>query len=101
MPLSRCGRREGEETFGLADIRYNKLLFMIDTCQANTMYTRFYSPNIVATGSSRLGEMSLSHHMDRDLGIAVIDGYTHFVLNYIEELNKTSQVTVQNLVSVA
>lgn len=36
--------------------------------------------------------------MDQDLGIAVIDGYTHFVLNYIERLNKTSQVTVQNLV---
>ncbi|KAK0855663.1 glycosylphosphatidylinositol anchor biosynthesis [Friedmanniomyces endolithicus] len=26
--------------------RYHELLFMIDTCQANTMYTEFYSPGI-------------------------------------------------------
>ena len=33
---------------------------MIDTCQANTMYSKIYSPNILATGSSELGENSLS-----------------------------------------
>ena len=33
---------------------------MIDTCQATTMYSRFYSPNILATGSSQLGENSYS-----------------------------------------
>lgn len=40
--------------------RYHELLFMIDTCQANTMYSRFYSPGIVATGSSELHENSYS-----------------------------------------
>jgi GPI-anchor transamidase subunit K len=40
--------------------RYNELLFMIDTCQANTMYRRFYSPNILGIGSSNLGENSYS-----------------------------------------
>lgn len=40
--------------------RYNRMLFMIDTCQANTMYSKFYSPNILATGSSELGEPSFS-----------------------------------------
>ncbi len=40
--------------------RYNEILFMIDTCQANTMYSKFYSPNILATGSSELGESSYS-----------------------------------------
>lgn len=33
---------------------------MIDTCQATTMYSKFYSPNILATGSSQLGENSYS-----------------------------------------
>ena len=33
---------------------------MIDTCQANTMYSKFYSPNVLATGSSVLGENSYS-----------------------------------------
>ncbi|KAJ7122993.1 hypothetical protein C8R44DRAFT_876185 [Mycena epipterygia] len=31
---------------------------MIDTCQANTMYSKFYSPNILATGSSKLDQNS-------------------------------------------
>lgn len=33
---------------------------MIDTCQAGSMFTTFYSPNIVATGSSSVSEDSLS-----------------------------------------
>lgn len=33
---------------------------MIDTCQANTMFSKFYSPNILATGSSEMGENSYS-----------------------------------------
>lgn len=33
---------------------------MIDTCQAASMYERFYSPNILAVGSSLIGEDSLS-----------------------------------------
>jgi glycosylphosphatidylinositol transamidase (GPIT) subunit GPI8 len=40
--------------------RYNEIFFMIDTCQANTMFSKFYSPNILATGSSQLGENSYS-----------------------------------------
>lgn len=33
---------------------------MIDTCQANSMYSQFYSPNILATGSSEIEENSYS-----------------------------------------
>ena len=44
----------------LTSERYNELFFMIDTCQANTMYSKFYSPNILATGSSRIRENSYS-----------------------------------------
>lgn len=56
-----CSR---ERAISLTDlhplVRYNEIFFMIDTCQANTMYSKFYSPNIIATGSSRLGESSYS-----------------------------------------
>lgn len=44
----------------LVSERYNEIFFMIDTCQANTMYSKFYSPNILATGSSRIHENSYS-----------------------------------------
>lgn len=40
--------------------RYNEILFMVDTCQANTLYSKFYSPNIIATGSSAKDENSYS-----------------------------------------
>ncbi|KAL3436618.1 peptidase C13 family-domain-containing protein [Aspergillus tetrazonus] len=64
--------------------RYHELLFMIDTCQANTMYTHFYSPNIIATGSSELDQSSYSHHADNDVGVAVIDRWTYYVLEFLE-----------------
>ena len=38
------------------------------------------------------------HENDNDIGVSVIDSYTHFVLEYMEVINKTSQVSVQDLV---
>ncbi|KID78967.1 GPI-anchor transamidase [Metarhizium brunneum] len=64
--------------------RYHEILFMIDTCQANTMYSRLYSPNIIATGSSELDQSSYSHHADNDVGVAVIDRYTYYNLEFLE-----------------
>jgi phosphatidylinositol glycan class K len=40
--------------------RYNNMLFMIDSCQAQSMFLKFYSPNILAVASSKVGEDSLS-----------------------------------------
>jgi len=77
--------------------RYNEIFFMIDTCQANTMYSKFYSPNILATGSSQIRENSYSHENDNDIGVAVIDSYTHYVLQFMEGINKTSQTSMQDL----
>ncbi|KAJ6561268.1 peptidase C13 family-domain-containing protein, partial [Mycena sp. CBHHK59/15] len=77
--------------------RYNEIFFMIDTCQANTMYSKFYSPNILATGSSQLDESSYSYENDNDIGVAVIDSYTHYVLEYMERINKTSHETLGDL----
>ena len=68
----------------MAPSRYNEMLFMIDTCQANTMYSRFYSPNIIATGSSEIDQSSYSHHADNDVGVAVIDRYTYYNLDFLE-----------------
>ncbi|KAL1918941.1 uncharacterized protein VTP21DRAFT_2322 [Calcarisporiella thermophila] len=79
--------------------RYHEILFMIDTCQANTMFTRFYSPNILATGSSEEGENSYSHHMDQDIGVAVIDRFTYYNLEFLERIDMTSKATLQDLFS--
>ncbi|KAG7890956.1 hypothetical protein KL936_002240 [Ogataea polymorpha] len=78
--------------------RYNEIFFMIDTCQANTMYSKFYSPNILAVGSSDLHESSYSHHSDTEIGVAVIDRFTYFNLEFLEKLEKDSKSTLQDLV---
>lgn len=72
---------------------------MIDTCQANTMYSKLYSPNIIATGSAELDQSSYSHHADNDVGVAVIDRYTYYNLEFLESQvqNLSSQKTVGDL----
>ncbi|KAF8196655.1 peptidase C13 family-domain-containing protein [Mycena galopus ATCC 62051] len=77
--------------------RYNEILFMIDTCQANTMYSKFYSPNILATGSAQLDQNSYSYENDPELGISVIDRFTHYILEYMEKINKTSHDSMADL----
>ncbi|KAF2267542.1 hypothetical protein CC78DRAFT_530650 [Lojkania enalia] len=79
--------------------RYHEMLFMIDTCQANTMYSKFYSPNILATGSSEIDQSSYSHHADNDVGVAVIDRYTYYNLEFLETQvrDPTSKVTMGDL----
>ena len=54
---------------------------MIDTCQAASMYQEFYSPNILAVASSRVGEDSLSHHIDTSIGfLSSIRGKSSFTM---------------------
>ncbi|KAK0454134.1 peptidase C13 family-domain-containing protein [Desarmillaria tabescens] len=77
--------------------RYNEIFFMIDTCQATSMYSKLYSPNIFATGSSQVGENSYSYKNDNDLGVSTIDSYTHYVLEFMEGINKTSRTTMADL----
>lgn len=79
--------------------RYHEMLFMIDTCQANTMYSKFYSPNILATGSSEIDQSSYSHHADQDVGVAVIDRYTYYNLEFLETqvTSPTSKLTMGEL----
>ncbi|KAI9903411.1 hypothetical protein N3K66_002763 [Trichothecium roseum] len=79
--------------------RYHEILFMIDTCQANTMYSRLYSPNIIATGSSELDQSSYSHHADNDVGVAVIDRFTYYNLEFLESQVKdlSSRKTIGEL----
>ncbi|KAJ9475687.1 GPI-anchor transamidase [Pseudozyma hubeiensis] len=77
--------------------RYHQLFFMVDTCQANTLYSKIYSPNVLATGSSEKGQNSYSHGADDDLGVAMIDRFTNFVLQWMEGMDKTSNATMKQL----
>ncbi|KAM9324903.1 GPI-anchor transamidase [Gastrophryne carolinensis] len=80
--------------------RYNELLFIIDTCQGASMYERFYSPNIMALASSQVGEDSLSHQPDMAIGVHLMDRYTFYVLEFLEEIHPASQSNMNDLFQV-
>jgi len=77
--------------------RYKQIFWMSDTCQAATLQNQFYSPGILAYGSSGKKENSYSHHLDADVGVAVIDRFTFYSLENLNRLTPTSPETVQGL----
>lgn len=81
-------------------LRYHEILFIIDTCQAASMYQKFHSPNIVSIASSKVGEDSLSHHMDPAIGVYVIDRYTYYTLEFLEKVTSKSKKTLGQLFEV-
>jgi GPI-anchor transamidase subunit K len=54
---------------------YKNLLFIADTCQAETILSDIYSPNVIALGSSRRGENSYSHGINLHFGSFTIDRF--------------------------
>jgi len=77
--------------------RYNEVFLIVDTCQAYSMTQKLYSPNILAVGSSLVGQDSLSHHEDPAIGVHVIDRYTYYVLQFLEGVTPDSKATVGDL----
>ena len=62
--------------------KYKKLLFITDTCQAFTLVDRVTSPNVFTVASSLRDESAYAHHVDHNLGLAVIERYTHGIVEY-------------------
>jgi phosphatidylinositol glycan class K len=65
--------------------RYHEVLFMADTCQAGTLATAIKSPNVVAVGSSRLGQNSYAAGTDFQVGLSLIDRFTASTLAFLEK----------------
>lgn len=80
--------------------RYNEILLITDTCQAESMGQKLYSPNVVSVASSKVGEDSLSHHGDTSIGVYMIDRYTYHALEFLERINLNSSKTLQNFFNV-
>ncbi|KAL7294629.1 hypothetical protein TKK_0011933 [Trichogramma kaykai] len=80
--------------------RYHEILFIVDTCQASSMYEKFYSPNILAVASSLVGEDSLSHHVDPAIGVYIIDRYTYYALEFLETVESSSRKNLSEFLKV-
>ena len=81
-----------ETGLAFADLpRYNELLFVVDTCQGATLTKQFYTPNIVAIGSSRYGENSYSHGVDKEIGLSLMDRFSFYSMEFFaNHLDPTS-----------
>ncbi|CAE7257985.1 GPI8 [Symbiodinium natans] len=77
--------------------RYKQIFWVSDTCQAATLQNQFYSPGILAYGSSGKKENSYSHHIDHDLGVAIIDRFTFHALDKLNGLVSSSPETASRL----
>ncbi|KAI1730219.1 peptidase c13 family domain-containing protein [Ditylenchus destructor] len=69
--------------------RYNELFVIADTCQSESMYQKIYSPRVLATSSSLVGQDSLSHHVDRSIGVYIIDRYAYYIQQFLDSQVKS------------
>lgn len=86
---------------------------MIDTCEAETMYSKITSPNVIAIASSRKGntinfilsslihlkgESSYSQAADPVLGVSLVDRFTSASLDFFEDVQITSNAKLADLI---
>ena len=60
--------------------KFNQALFIADTCQAFTLFDKITTPNVLTLGTSLREQNAYAHHSDKDLGLAVIERWTHLFL---------------------
>ena len=65
--------------------RYAALLFVVDTCQAESLAWHFDAPNVLSLAASRAGQNSYSAAVDGGLGLALIDRFTATLLDFFEQ----------------
>ncbi|KAL3155313.1 glycosylphosphatidylinositol anchor biosynthesis [Trebouxia sp. C0009 RCD-2024] len=81
------------------EAKYHEMLFISDTCQAASLYGSIQAPHILSMASSKIGEDSLSHHVDYDVGVSIIDRFTYYLLEFLQEVGPGSKATMQDLIT--
>jgi GPI-anchor transamidase subunit K len=80
--------------------RYREILFIADTCQAFTMGDAIVErklPNISIIGSSLRGESSYAHSGNPVLGLAAVEKYTHFLMDFVARQSAPHAMTLAEL----
>ena len=62
---------------------YNDILFILDTCEAMSLFDQVDAPNIAMVGSSVVGEHSLSDEIDKTLNTFVNDKFSHHLYEFL------------------
>eukprot|EP00291_Cryptomonas_curvata_P006045 CAMPEP_0172179136 /NCGR_PEP_ID=MMETSP1050-20130122/16442_1 /TAXON_ID=233186 /ORGANISM="Cryptomonas curvata, Strain CCAP979/52" /LENGTH=304 /DNA_ID=CAMNT_0012851969 /DNA_START=91 /DNA_END=1001 /DNA_ORIENTATION=- len=77
--------------------RYNEILFLVDTCQAGTLFKHIYSPRLLGVGSSQVGENSYSWGHNSYVGLSTSDRFTFVLLQQLEEVYLGSTKSLMDL----
>lgn len=78
--------------------KFKKILFIADTCQAFTLFDKVKTPNVYALGTSLRGENAYAHHSDIEIGLSVIERWTHgFLTQYRKQTSHPPSTTLQDL----
>ncbi|KAL3315869.1 hypothetical protein Ciccas_005494 [Cichlidogyrus casuarinus] len=80
--------------------RYNEILFVIETCQADTLGNAIKSPNIITLASSAAGENSYSRHMDMDIGVYVSDRFSHAAHEFLSFMTPDSKMPLSEFFKI-
>ncbi|CAN0473341.1 unnamed protein product [Ascophyllum nodosum] len=64
--------------------RYHRVLFMVDTCQAMTLFDEITSPEVLCIGSSVRGENSYAKGSDTTIGLSLMDRFTSAMLDFFQ-----------------
>jgi phosphatidylinositol glycan class K len=80
--------------------RFHRLLFVADTCHAASLQRHFYTPGVLAIASADVEEDSLSMPPDGEIGVTMVDKFTHYTFEFFEGINKVTAArrTLRDLV---
>ena len=64
--------------------RYRRLAFVLDTCQAGSLFEKLESPNVFAIASAKLGENAYASSPDSHIGVSLADRFTEHLAYFFE-----------------
>ena len=70
--------------------RYSHFVWFADTCRAASLHEAFYSPNLVAVGSSANRQSSYSRHGDNQLGVSIVDRFSYNAEDFLKRMIRNS-----------
>ncbi|CAM9184630.1 unnamed protein product, partial [Ectocarpus sp. 12 AP-2014] len=78
--------------------RYHRVLFMVDTCQAMTLFEEIDSKDVICIGSSVRGENSYARGSDATIGLSLMDRFTSAMLDFFQAaITKGEDVTANRV----
>lgn len=98
-----------------AQRRYGRMLFIVDTCQAESLFAGLTAPDVITVASSKTGaqcalacfhhrrfqptgENSYSYVNDDTIGLTVVDRVTYFLLHKLQTMEPQSTLSVLALI---